>query len=144
MRLREHILKANRLEATLRRLDEAEDFEMVIDLCMLAATHLLNAAMHAEGVTHAHSDQGHTSTPPLDSYSKKPSGKILHGVEALAYIENLRPIYVYGDQGYDSSVAKACFSRYEEAKDCFMEVIGELSTQPGWAGEATDERKTSI
>jgi hypothetical protein len=66
VRPREHILKARRLEASLRKLDPANDFEMIIELCMLSATHLFNAALHVEVVTHGHSDQSHTTRPPLE------------------------------------------------------------------------------
>jgi hypothetical protein len=66
VRPREHILKARRLEASLRKLDPANDFEMIIELCMLLATHLFNAALSVEGATRGHSDQSHTTRPPLE------------------------------------------------------------------------------
>ena len=43
----EHIQKAGRLEASLRKLDPLDDYEMVIDTCMNATTHYFNAALHA-------------------------------------------------------------------------------------------------
>ena len=41
------MLKAEWLEASLKNLKPLEDFEMMVELCMLAATHLFNAALHA-------------------------------------------------------------------------------------------------
>jgi hypothetical protein len=144
VRVREHILKARRLEASLGRLDEVEDFEMVIDLRMLVAAHLFNGAMHVEGVTHAHADHGHTDTPPLDGYTKKPSVGIFQGAEALHWIESIRSTYVRGGEGYNAGVAGECRKRFEEAKACFMAVIGAAAATPDWAGEAPGERKTAL
>ena len=46
-----------------------------------------------------------------------------------------------GDKGYDPVIIKVYFERYEEAKGCFLEVIGELAMQPDWAGEAAGKRE---
>jgi len=133
MRPREHILKADRIEASIGKLTPAEDFELVIELCMLAATHLFNAALHVEGVTHGHSDQSHTVRPPMDYHRKSPSGALRQGMEALSYIEKLRPVYVRGGAPFDDEVADACLARYAAAKESFLGVIGDAANEREWS-----------
>jgi hypothetical protein len=134
MRPREHILKAERLEATLRKLKPSDDFEMLIELCMLAATHLFNAALHVEGVTHGHSDQSHTVRPPLDYHKKSPSEAIRQGMEALSFIEKLRPVYVRGGTPYTKDISDACLENFANAKEIFLRVIGDAASDREWSG----------
>ena len=133
MRPREHILKAERLEASLNKLKPSDDFEMVIELCMLAATHLFNAALHVEGVTHGHSDQSHTVRPPIEYHRKSPSAAIGKGMEALASIEKLRPVYVRGGTPFTQDVADACLQNYADAKKIFLGVIGDAANDREWS-----------
>ena len=133
MRPREHILKAERLEASLNKLKPADDFEMVIELCMLSATHLFNAALHVEGVTHGHSDQSHTVRPPLEYHRKSPSEALCKGMDALAYIENLRPVYVRGGAPFEQEIADACRQNFTDAKRIFFDVIGEAAGDREWS-----------
>lgn len=137
MRTREHIVKTRRLEATMGRMDEADDFEMIIEICMLAGTHLLNAALHAEGVSHGHQDQSHTDRPPLTFLNKEPSDMLQQGMKALAYVEGLRKTYVRGGEPYDADVARKCLDSYRECRACFMDIVGSRADRPEWA-EAGD------
>jgi hypothetical protein len=133
MRPREHILKAERLEASLRKLNSADDFEMVIELCVLAATHLFNAALHVEGVTHGHSDQSHTVRPPMEYHRKSPSDAISKGMDALSYLEKLRPVYVRGGAPFEQEVADACLQNFADAKQIFFDVIGDAASDREWS-----------
>ena len=133
MRPREHILKAKRLEASLKKLKPADDFEMVIELCMLAATHLFNAALHVEGITHGHLDQSHTVRPPIDYHRKSPSAAIRQGMEALSHIEKLRPVYVRGGTPFEQDVADACLQHFTDTKEVFFGVIGEAASDREWS-----------
>lgn len=133
MRPREHILKAERLETSLKKLQPSDDFEMTIELCMLAATHLFNAALHIEGVTHGHSDQSHTVRPPLDYHKKSPSDAMRQGMEALSYIEKLRPTYVRGGTPYTKEIADACLENYGKAKEIFLNIIGDAANEREWS-----------
>lgn len=132
MRPREHVLKAARLEATLGRLDRSDDAEMIIEVCMLAATHFLNAALHVRGVTHGHSDQSHTNRPPLSSFRKSPDTAIEEAMAPLAFIESLRPVYVRGGEVCGADVAERCLVSFEEARARFMEIIGTAADPPAW------------
>jgi hypothetical protein len=133
LRTREHILKAERIEASLNKLNPADDFEMVIELCMLSATHLFNAALHVEGVTHGHSDQSHTVRPPLEYHRKSPSEALRKGMDALAYIESLRPIYVRGGAPFEQDIADACCQNFTDAKRIFLGVIGKAAGDREWS-----------
>ncbi len=86
MEPRDHVAKAQRIEASLRKLDPADDPEMIIETCMLAATHYFNAALHAEGITHPLIDHAHTFRPPLDGYIQNPSAELQTAMEALKFI----------------------------------------------------------
>lgn len=144
MRTREHIVKTERLEATLNRLTPSEDFEMVIELCMLAGTHLFNAALHAEGVSHGHQDQSHTTRPPLSFLKKEPSDGIRRGMVALAYVESLRKIHVRGGEPYDAVAAKKCLDSYDTLKREFMAVVGAKATRPEWAEAASADWRPPV
>ncbi len=141
MRTREHIVKTGRLEATLERLKPAEDFEMVIEICMLAGTHLFNAALHAEGVSHGHQDQSHTNRPPLSFLKKEPSDGIRRGMEALAFVKGLRKTHVRGGEAYDAATAKTCMDSYDALRREFLAVVGAKATRPEWAEAATVRRQ---
>lgn len=128
----EHIQKAERLEASLRKFDPLDDYEMVIDLCMNAATHYMNAAFHAEGVTHEMQDQGHTNRPPLKLLSTSPGGELQKAMKPLKLIEEMRPRYVRGTEPCESEVMDRCLAWFEEAKRAFLEIAGDAAKAPIW------------
>lgn len=49
MRINGHFEKINSLEGTLSKLDDSEDHETVVELCMLLSAHYINAALHHTG-----------------------------------------------------------------------------------------------
>jgi len=106
---------------------------MVIELCMLAATHLFNAALHVEGVTHGHSDQSHTVRPPLEYHRKSPSDAITKSMGALSVIEKLRPVYMRGGAPFEQKVADACLENFSNAKQIFFYVIGDAASDREWS-----------
>ena len=64
MKIAAHLEKFDRIDATLGRLDLADDPELWIWTAMSAATHLLNAALHACGATRE-TDSFHTQAMGL-------------------------------------------------------------------------------
>lgn len=64
MKIAAHLEKFDRIDATLGRLDVADDPELWIWTAMSAATHLLNAALHACAATRE-TDSFHTQTMGL-------------------------------------------------------------------------------
>ena len=84
-----------------------EDYEMVIEGAMLAATHWLNYALHESGVTEAGDDVQHTYFLSGNDWQKYGivAGEMLR---ALDEIEKTRPMYVRGDvAGGDKVAARA-------------------------------------
>lgn len=128
----EHIQKARRLEASLRKFDLEEDYEMVIDNCMNAATHYLNAALHAEGVTHEKQDQGHSERPPLKFLSASPSGELQKAIEKVKFLEDIRPRYVRGTEPCGRETVEKCIAYFEEAKRGFLKIAEDAGKAPFW------------
>lgn len=128
----EHIQKAGRLENSRRKLDPLGDYEMVIDLCMNAATHYFNAALHAEGVSHDVHDQLHTALPPLEYFLAAPGADLRKAMKPLAFLEEIRPRFVRGAEPCDRETIEKCLSHYEEAKTGFLRVIGDKADPPLW------------
>ncbi|WP_455286666.1 hypothetical protein [Cupriavidus necator] len=95
MKAGNHRLKAENIERSLRRLG-AQDWEMAIEAAMLAGTHWANYALHRRGVTSEGEDIVHTSMLVVNMLRKYSiaEGELLN---ALAEIEELRPLHVRGD-----------------------------------------------
>ena len=132
MRIRYHIAKAERIEQTLRKLSIVDDYEMVIESCMLAATHYFNAAMHAAGITHEMQDQAHTARPPLDFLKTPLTPDLAQGAQALAFIENTRKHHIRGGAPYDADLVDNCLKSLAEAKKIFLAVVGTAKDKVAW------------
>jgi hypothetical protein len=95
MNVERHIELASNIERSVARLGP-DDHEMAIEAAMLAATHWLNAALHADGVAAEDQDVVHCSMLVVNMVRK-------YGVAepalvcALQEIEDLRPLHVRGD-----------------------------------------------
>lgn len=132
MEPRDHVAKAQRIEASLRKLDPVDDPEMIIETCMLAATHYFNAALHVEGITHQLMDHAHTFRPPLDGYIKKPSANLQAAMEPLKSIEQLRPRHCRYTEPVSSEIIDKCLQSLEEAKAGFLKVTGDAARPAVW------------
>ena len=133
MEPRDHVAKAQRIEASLRKFDPDDDPEMIIETCMLAATHYFNAALHAEGITHPLMDHAHTFRPPLDGYIKKPSAELQAAMEPLKFIEQLRPRHCRGTEPISRAIMDKCLQNLEEAKAGFLEIVGDAARPAVWS-----------
>lgn len=116
-----HLEKVERIETLLARLDPLEDFELWAWMCMTAATHAVNAALHRLGSTREDGNYsyhviGLYVVPPRENgrWQKKacPPGDIVHvdappapgrvpakmaeAYAALRRLEDLREPYVRG------------------------------------------------
>ena len=101
-----HRKSAERIMGTMEKLGP-EDYEMVIEGAMLAATHWLNYALHESGVTEAGDDVQHTYFLSGNDWQKY--GIVAEeALRALDEIEKTRPMYVRGDvAGGDKVAARA-------------------------------------
>ena len=114
MRIADHLTKAKRIEDTMiRKLDPDEDYEIYIEACMLAGTHLLNALLHKYSLTGTQSDLLHSDKPALN----KPVETELRALfDAMKFIEDLRPGYLRGTTVWNREHGKQCAQRFNEVK----------------------------
>ena len=133
MEPRDHVAKAKRIETSLQKFDPDKDGEMIIETCMLAATHYFNAAMHVEGLTNQLMDHAHTFRPPLDCYKDSPSLKLEAAMEPLKFIEQLRPDHCRGSKTTDRNIAGQCLKHFEEARSRFLEIVGPAAEETVWS-----------
>lgn len=132
MFVRYHIAKAERIEATLKKLDVVQDYEMIIECCMLAGTHYMNAALHTAKISHPMQDQVHTFRPPLEFLRKEVGPEFLRGAKPLQYIEGTREDHVRGGAPYDRALVERCLTCLQEAKEAFLAVVGPARNKAVW------------
>jgi hypothetical protein len=122
MKMADHMSKAQRIEHTmLRKLDRDADYEIYVEACMLAGTHLLNAVLHRYAITTEDSDLLHSDKPAL----REPVRAELRPLfEAMKFIEDLRPGYLRGTATWDPEHGKLCAQRYEEVRRFAQQVLG--------------------
>lgn len=95
MNAKDHLDAALRIEASMRKCSD-DDHEMTIEAAMLAATHRLNASLHAQQATHDGDDVMHSYLLTINEYRRL---KLFdaRALEALGAIEDLRPAWVRGN-----------------------------------------------
>ena len=114
MRIEDHWDKAMRLEATRsRKLDQGEDYEIVIWSCIHGGAHLANIALHAMGATDEAFDLIHSNVPEHDLKGPAPMAELL---ATLKSIEDLGPRFVRGIEPLDKKAVAACLAAYEKVK----------------------------
>ena len=98
-----HKEKALRIELSLAKC-EARDYEIRIEAAMLAATHWVNGAYHALGVSAENNDILHTYMLTVNEYRRYAAANE-HLIGKLAEIEDVRPLYVRGDVAGGEAIA---------------------------------------
>src|SRR5258706_15195276 len=128
MRIEDHWNKAMRLEATRKqKLNQTEDYEIVIWSCIHGGAHLANIALHKLGVTEESFDLIHSNIPEHDLQAPAEVGAML---ATLKSIEDLGPRFVRGIEPLDMKAVEACLAAYDKVKS-FAE--GALNRQGGFA-----------
>ncbi|MBI2322500.1 MAG: hypothetical protein HYU88_10575 [Chloroflexi bacterium] len=131
MQAADHVAKAARIERSMDKLDPIADYETVIENCMLAGTHYLNAALHLRGVTRSTRDLLHSDKPKLRT---QPPADLASVLAAMKFIEDLRPPYVRGTQTYDPRLSAECLARYRQVRDFARREISAAGRVPAAAG----------
>jgi hypothetical protein len=111
-----HFDKADRLEASMTRLDPDDNYETIIENCMLAGTHYLNGALHIAGVLPPIQHLLHSDEPPTTYWATVPE-PLRPAFSAMKFIEDLRPRLVRGDEVYAVGLAGQCLSSYHAVKE---------------------------
>jgi hypothetical protein len=114
MNPRDHDACAARIEHSLGRL-HADDHELLIEGCMLAAAHRLNAHLHRLGSTGVDEDLVHTYLLTINEYRRL---AVADGdaMKALAEIEDLRPAFVRGDHSGGAEAARQALRLLESIR----------------------------
>jgi len=111
-----------RFERTIAKLDDEDDSETIIEDCMLAAAHAVNAAMHKLATVREDKDIRHNM---LSGFIKKEkslnddSGQI---AELLLQLEELRPSFVYG-KGEDKDAAILARGTYNKIREVCLKYL---------------------
>lgn len=116
MRIEFHFEKINSLEGTLSKLDDKEDHETIVELCMLLSAHYINAALHSIGRIRPDKDIKHNKLPGMikrEEYFDEKSDEIS---ELLGELEEMRPGQIYG-KGKNGNIAKKAKANYSKIKE---------------------------
>ena len=113
MRAEEHWDKAARLEGSRKRLDDRDDYEMIIWSCIHGGAQLANVFLHRRGVTAEGEDQIHTDVPVLRQELPR---DVADFFAVLKSIEKLGPRFIRGFEPTDPAVVKGCLDAYEKLK----------------------------
>jgi len=113
MKIEHHINKKERFEKTISKLDRVEDYETLIEDYMLAAAHLLNAAMHKLGTLTEDKDVKHNQLYGFLINEKSLNEKSEEVAGLIQGLEQLRPSHVYGkgENGKTCDKAKELFNK---------------------------------
>lgn len=147
MKIAEHIAKAERFEASRARLDPVVDFELWFWMGLSAGTALINAALHAAGITDENDrfatqvpdvyavpdgngwrpeiafrcDLIHAGLPALQVVLPPP---ISRAFEAMEVIERYRDPCVRGDHLVTEELIARLDTAYERCAGAAREAIG--------------------
>jgi hypothetical protein len=109
-----HKEKALRIERSLAKC-KPQDYEIRIEAAMLAATHWVNGAYHALGVSGDNNDILHTYMLTVNEFRRYAAANE-QLVGKLAEIEDVRPLYVRGDVAGGERVADRAVALLGEIK----------------------------
>jgi len=118
MRIEGHLEKITSLQQTLTKLDDSEDHETVVELCLLISAHYINAALHSTGRLRPDKDIKHNRIPgslKRENYFEEDSVKISELFEEL---ENMRPGQIYGVGKNEKTAKRARFLYAKIMKYC--------------------------
>jgi len=122
MRIENHLDKIASLEKTLDKLDDSEDHETVIELCMLISAHYINTALHSTGRLRPDKDIKHNRIPRslrAEMYFDNDSSQL---AELFQELEDMRPSQIYGT-GKNGKIAKKARNLYSNIKNFCEEII---------------------
>ncbi len=115
MRIENHFEKIKSLEGTLSKLDDSEDHETIVELCMLLSAHYINAAFHSTGRLRPDKDIKHNKLPGIIKREEHFDDDSAEISELFRELEEMRPIQIYGT-GKNGDTAKRAKSVYSKIK----------------------------
>jgi hypothetical protein len=121
MKAEDHWAKAARIEASrTRKLDRAEDYELIIWSCIHGGAHLVNAVMHRLGLTPDNKDYIHSDK--IEDGVKLPDS-VVQMLDTLHSIELHGPRFVRGPEPLDPKAVETCLDLYGRLKTSTQTVL---------------------
>jgi len=120
MRTEDHWAKAARLEASIAKLNEKDDYELIVWSRLHGGAHLVNAALHKLGITEESRDYIHSDK--LESDMEIPK-EVTDMLSVLHSIELLGPRFVRGREPLDPQAMKFCLTQYGNLKTTVEKLI---------------------
>jgi len=96
MRIEGHIEKIEHLGKTLSKLDNEDDHETIVELCILISAHYINAALHSTGRLRPDKDLKHNRIPGIIKREEYFDSRSLEIAELMGELEQMRPSQIYG------------------------------------------------
>lgn len=96
MRIEGHIEKIEHLSKTLSKLDNEDDHETIVELCLLISAHYINAALHSTGRLRPDKDLKHNRIPGIIKREDYFDDLSLEISELMGELEGMRPSQIYG------------------------------------------------
>ncbi|MBS3124024.1 HEPN domain-containing protein [Candidatus Woesearchaeota archaeon] len=122
MKIEFHIKKYESFLRTAKKLDYSEDYETLIEDFLLAAAHLVNAALHKSGVLREDNDIKHNRLYGSLKEEHKLGEKTEEVAALILSLEQLRPSHVYG-RGENGQTAKKAEEALNQIKKICEEII---------------------
>jgi len=135
MLLSTHLELAKKWEAALNKLDRQADHLVVIEICMMMGTTLMNAVLHKRGIAGEPYDQNHTTRPDIPpEVAAKITPDVREMMDNLFYIEGMRNLHCRGIRPdlrerdlpeWDPAVVDKCVANLMEMKAFAEKVCSE-------------------
>jgi len=125
MKIKDHIEKSRRIERSSGKFSQDTDYEMFIESCMLAGTHLLNAVLHSSGITSEHHDLLHSDKPALATAVPV---RVTEMMQRLKQIEDLRSGYLRGKNPWQPSHGDLCVRNMRFLRGCADQLLNKEVT----------------
>ena len=122
MKIEFHIKKYESFLRTAKKLDYSEDYETLIEDFLLAAAHLVNAALHKSGVLREDNDIKHNRLYGSLKAEHQLGEKTEEVAALILSLEQLRPSHVYG-RGENGQTAKKAEEALNQIKKICEEII---------------------
>ena len=120
MQAKEHWDKAVRLEASRNKMNEKDDYEMMVWCTIHAGAHLVNSVMHKVGFSQPDRDYIHSDK--LEEGVKVPD-VVMEMLPVLHSIELLGPRFVRGGELIDAQNMKFCLTEYAKLKSIADKIV---------------------
>lgn len=124
MKTESHLKKMENFLRTIKKLDYSEDYETLIEDFLLAAAHLINAALHKSGLLREDNDIKHNRLYGFLKEGSRLGEKTEEVADLILSLEQLRPSHVYG-KGENGKTAQKAEEAFNQIKNICEEVIYE-------------------